>query len=58
MTTMTPAENYTQNTNKMSRQTHFSTMVAAVVPWPLWCHPACAEAYNNQPRPSAIISAR
>ena len=48
----------TQNTNKMSHQTHFSTMVAAVVPWPPWCHPACANAYNNQSRPSTIVSAR
>ena len=34
MTTMKPAENYTQNTNKMSSQMHFSTMAVAVIPWP------------------------
>ena len=35
---------------------HFSisTMAAVVVPWPPWCDPACAEANNNQPRPSAV----
>ena len=48
---------YTQNTNKMSRQTHFSTIAAAIVPWLPWCHPACAKPYTNQPRPSAVISA-
>ena len=53
-----PPPNYTQNTNKMSCQMHFSTMAAAVVPWPPWWHPACTEAYNNQPRLLAIVSAR
>ncbi len=52
--TMTPTKNYAQNNNKMSRQTHFSTMAAAVVPWPPWCHPACAEhtTTNQDHRPS------
>jgi hypothetical protein len=49
----------TQNTKKMSRQMHFPTMAAVFVPWSPWCHPACADAnaYNNQPRPLAIVSA-
>jgi hypothetical protein len=42
-----PPPNYTQNTNKMSCQTHFSTMAAAVVPWPPWCPPDFAEHRKN-----------
>ena len=34
------------------RKTYFSTMAADAVPRPPWCHPARAETYNNQPRPS------
>ena len=38
----------------------FSIMVAAIVPWPPWCHPSGSEAYNNQPSLllSAVVSAR
>jgi hypothetical protein len=40
----------------MSRQTHFSTMAAAVVPWLPWCHPACAEntTTNQDHQPSFL----
>ncbi len=41
---MTPTQNYAQNTNKISPQTHISTMAAVVVPWPPWCRPACVNA--------------
>ncbi len=27
--------------------THFSTMVATILPWLPWCHPACTKAYNR-----------
>jgi hypothetical protein len=38
----------------MSRQMHFSTMAAAIVPCPPWRHPAGAKANNNHPRPSRL----
>ena len=40
----------------MSRQKHFSTMAAAVVPRPPWCHPACTEhaTTNQDHRPSFL----
>lgn len=49
MTMITPSvKNYEQNSNKISRQTHFSTMAADLVP------PSLGQTYNNQPRPLAI----
>ena len=40
----------------MSHQKHFSTMAAAVVPRPPWCHPACTEhaTTNQDHRPSFL----
>ena len=53
MTMIMPSmKNYEQNTNKMSRQMHFSTMAADLVP------PSLDRTSNNQPRPLAIVSAR
>jgi len=41
----------------MSRQKHFSTMAAAVVPQPSWCHPACTEhATTNQDHQPLFLS--